>query len=54
MEPVWSGTDKPERIRRDEKEKKEGKHIKRENRIKMERSYFSERLPSNRSDKSLS
>lgn len=54
MEPVWSGTDKPERIRSDEKEKKEGKHIKRENRIKMERNYFSERLPSNRSDKSLS
>ena len=54
MEPVWPGTDKPERIRRDEKEKKEGKHIKRENRIKMERNYFSERLPSNRSDKSLS
>lgn len=37
MEPVWSGKDKPERIRRDEKGKKEGKHIKRENRIKMER-----------------
>lgn len=36
MEPVWSGTDKPERTRRDEKGKK-GKHVKRENRIKMER-----------------
>lgn len=30
MEPVWSAADKPERTRRDEKGKKEGKHIKRE------------------------
>lgn len=37
MEPVWSAADKPERTRRDEKGKKEGKHIKRENRIKTER-----------------